>query len=92
MTPISIHAPREGSDHPGRDRPGGIQISIHAPREGSDNLASLSISGGKLFLSTLPARGATEQTSMASFAAAISIHAPREGSDFFTTSIPPKVD
>ena len=35
--PISIHAPREGSDRPHpRHRPAGRFISIHAPREGSD--------------------------------------------------------
>ena len=39
---ISIHAPREGSDHPG---PAGTPlsfISIHAPREGSDRQRLLS--------------------------------------------------
>ena len=35
--PISIHAPREGSDRVVQHyRPGGVVISIHAPREGSD--------------------------------------------------------
>ena len=57
---ISIHAPREGSDDRHRPRPGLVKIiSIHAPREGSDLGA---ISRGEfpsLFLSTLPARGAT---------------------------------
>ena len=33
---ISIHAPREGSDHPGVVGHPGVAISIHAPREGSD--------------------------------------------------------
>ena len=33
------------------------------------------------FLSTLPARGATDSWSFASTSATISIHAPREGSD-----------
>ena len=57
---ISIHAPREGSDarpvrrqlpHPG--------ISIHAPREGSDEATLSDGPTAELFLSTLPARGAT---------------------------------
>ena len=37
VMPISIHAPREGSDLvPALLALGGIAISIHAPREGSD--------------------------------------------------------
>ena len=35
-TPISIHAPREGSDGGRVPLQGGHPISIHAPREGSD--------------------------------------------------------
>ena len=56
---ISIHAPREGSD---RGSPGSfcwIQISIHAPREGSDSRRWRTWTWSCLFLSTLPARGAT---------------------------------
>ena len=56
---ISIHAPREGSDVFVRPFPQTLQISIHAPREGSDK-CRLAISPLRiLFLSTLPARGAT---------------------------------
>ena len=57
---ISIHAPREGSDAGGN---GGIpikSISIHAPREGSDYWLSSDVPTSRLFLSTLPARGATK--------------------------------
>ena len=59
---ISIHAPREGSDGPARSaRAQKGRISIHAPREGSDHNGH----GGHLrhgiFLSTLPARGATDK-------------------------------
>ena len=56
---ISIHAPREGSDT--RKHPAGkIQtISIHAPREGSDYNGVKQLPQTMLFLSTLPARGAT---------------------------------
>ena len=56
---ISIHAPREGSDGTnGRSDP--MQyISIHAPREGSDGSPQAAQAGSPVFLSTLPARGAT---------------------------------
>ena len=79
---ISIHAPREGSD--GRQcRPArpGKRISIHAPREGSDGLLMDYYTLADLFLSTLPARGATLAAVPALMLATISIHAPREGSD-----------
>ena len=77
---ISIHAPREGSDRrdTGKGRPG--EISIHAPREGSDNKV-LADFYTFLFLSTLPARGATTDPSWIFDDGGISIHAPREGSD-----------
>ena len=39
------------------------------------------ISTGRQFLSTLPARGATDVAKGATMRAIISIHAPREGSD-----------
>ena len=56
---ISIHAPREGSDAGLNDDIAGVGISIHAPREGSDShLAGPDLLYG-IFLSTLPARGAT---------------------------------
>ena len=35
-TAISIHAPREGGDHPIPKNSGKTIISIHAPREGGD--------------------------------------------------------
>ena len=57
---ISIHAPREGSDQGVHDffcR--ARQISIHAPREGSDFLPARTPIRLVIFLSTLPARGAT---------------------------------
>ena len=58
------------------------KISIHAPREGSDRLSTRVSPFMPLFLSTLPARGATLPwlAPNASFQL-ISIHAPREGSD-----------
>ena len=57
---ISIHAPREGSDVDGVVEPEVDRvISIHAPREGSDLIGFYRCSRPDLFLSTLPARGAT---------------------------------
>ena len=58
---ISIHAPREGSDRRGCADHTGVRISIHAPREGSDRLASAAYETAAIFLSTLPARGATRR-------------------------------
>ena len=58
---ISIHAPREGSDPDDRRiyvLRGGI--SIHAPREGSDDAGDVEGQPVFGFLSTLPARGATQ--------------------------------
>ena len=59
ITRISIHAPREGSDHVYRLLEVFISISIHAPREGSDSITSSVRTDSYGFLSTLPARGAT---------------------------------
>ena len=56
---ISIHAPREGSDHPRPPAWPERAISIHAPREGSDPAPRPTMQKQVLFLSTLPARGAT---------------------------------
>ena len=56
-------------------------ISIHAPREGSDGGVTMFYLLHKKFLSTLPARGATQTFAGDPPALKISIHAPREGSD-----------
>ena len=57
---ISIHAPREGSDSFQALRlKEGEKISIHAPREGSDPVKFSPHNCCCIFLSTLPARGAT---------------------------------
>ena len=48
--PISIHAPREGSDAGvNYDYKRRLEISIHAPREGSDNLSGADLSGANDF-------------------------------------------
>ena len=59
---ISIHAPREGSDvHLIMFMTYPVMISIHAPREGSDVMDNGDPAEPGEFLSTLPARGATNQ-------------------------------
>ena len=57
---ISIHAPRVGSDPLHFYTVFLFDISIHAPRVGSDPFFQNSIQGIRLFLSTLPAWGATK--------------------------------
>ena len=82
ITPISIHAPRVGSDLPGYivcNKP--HIISIHAPRVGSDprisrNSASVRIS---IHAPRVGSDGMTFQD--ISTVLTISIHAPRVGSD-----------
>ena len=71
-----------GERHGVRDmvRPPGV-ISIHAPREGSDCQYVARYIVKKQFLSTLPARGATNAVGVTVIVSEISIHAPREGSD-----------
>ena len=59
---ISIHAPREGSDWIHIILQSRNMISIHAPREGSDSKPKSKKHKGGRFLSTLPARGATQST------------------------------
>ena len=78
---ISIHAPREGSDISWPYSVRALEISIHAPREGSDNKRPNRMIYNILFLSTLPARGATWPKIPSLHPFCISIHAPREGSD-----------
>ena len=59
--PISIHAPRVGSDVLHYQMQGVVQvISIHAPRVGSDCSSGLDELGRKAFQSTLPVWGATQ--------------------------------
>ena len=79
--PISIHAPREGSDIAKATKLSSAIISIHAPREGSDRALGTLSNPSLIFLSTLPARGATISRIDIKLQPLISIHAPREGSD-----------
>ena len=78
---ISIHAPREGSD------PVLYHLSYwstnfypRSPR-GERQWTTDILTQAAAFLSTLPARGATNVRQADFMAARISIHAPREGSD-----------
>ena len=84
---ISIHAPREGSDAVQAPSARIRQISIHAPREGSDGVCESIRKNIRLFQSTLPARGATIDSTTGVRLSSISIHAPREGSDTFRSSM-----
>ena len=78
---ISIHAPREGSDP--------IHCAVQSdvwnfnPRSprGERRAAAMRFEVGRIFQSTLPARGATAMMAIAPASSLISIHAPREGSD-----------
>ena len=80
--PISIHAPRVGSDY---DKPFVSDlgsISIHAPRVGSDSWSDCRHPSETVFQSTLPVWGATGAGAVEVVADyRISIHAPRVGSD-----------
>ena len=62
-----------------------VEISIHAPREGSDFGQAFDDLTEIQFLSTLPARGATQVPGQTAMDGTISIHAPREGSDPLTS-------
>ena len=78
---ISIHAPREGSDFGGFTVfPSPTNFYPRSPR-GERLVAKECLDDWHRFLSTLPARGATQTQAIKSGQTSISIHAPREGSD-----------
>ena len=58
---VSIHAPREGCDDKGAEKPFASTVSIHAPREGCDFCTALGLANDNAFQSTHPVRGATVQ-------------------------------
>ena len=82
-TRISIHAPRVGCDDIDITFVVAVQqISIHAPRVGCDShISDLIIISRKLFQSTHPGWGATENRGKEPGRQKISIHAPRVGCD-----------
>ncbi len=57
------------------------QISIHSPRTGRDVAFEVEVGHGRLFQSTLPARGETLIPDIGDDDGAISIHSPRTGRD-----------
>ena len=59
VSPISIHAPRVGSDRPMNNDDLTGKISIHAPRVGSDSWLRAACWRAPGFQSTLPVWGAT---------------------------------
>ena len=82
---ISIHAPREGSDVvPAAGLPDEGHFYPRSPRGERLSVLHRKLCS-RLFLSTLPARGATQPAVQGLCAYLISIHAPREGSDTVTT-------
>ena len=78
---ISIHAPREGGDHPA------LHICLPQPHfnprppRGGRRHPMAANRGAYIFQSTPPARGATMLVQVADAVYLISIHAPREGGD-----------
>ena len=61
--PISIHAPREGSDQlPSLGFVEMLEFLSTLPARGATALPVMSCRRASIFLSTLPARGATRQT------------------------------
>ena len=80
-TAISIHAPREGSDHRHSERQKIRQYFYPRSPRGERLPGSYTTEDVQAFLSTLPARGATTHLASSGAAWFISIHAPREGSD-----------
>ena len=79
--PISIHAPRTGSDEQpvaGNRKEFSFQSTL--PARGATCSINIWVRNFR-FQSTLPARGATYSSSAARGSSEISIHAPRTGSD-----------
>ena len=80
--PISIHAPREGSD---LRLPCSafctLRISIHAPREGSDSSADALLCEVRISIHAPREGSDSSRPTQGRRSYRISIHAPREGSD-----------
>ena len=86
--PISIHAPRTGSDRPcGQMR--GRRVRDFNPRSphGERRATDAYRSAFWTFQSTLPARGATPSSAFSMPQSGISIHAPRTGSDLCALAV-----
>ena len=79
--PISIHAPRTGSDSERLLTESWMQISIHAPRTGSDSAIESAIDAAKDFNPRSPHGERLALCCDLRHNKKISIHAPRTGSD-----------
>ena len=80
---ISIHAPREGSDAIYQNPRNHVQHFYPRSPRGERQAAFCSTWPHGIFLSTLPARGATRPRLRQDQSLQISIHVPRKGSDLF---------
>ena len=85
--PISIHAPRVGSDRREHRKPPRDAISIHAPRVGSDPIKSPTALTADYFNPRSPCGERPPPGPQWSPAGSISIHAPRVGSDYIIISV-----
>ena len=81
VIPISIHAPREGSDAVSSRMMLALRDFYPRSPRGERRVNLMQGLAIGIFLSTLPARGATVDARPANTDPSISIHAPREGSD-----------
>ena len=79
--PISIHAPRTGSDDRPRRNRRGLRISIHAPRTGSDRIFGDLQAFAMDFNPRSPHGERRSGAGRTAVHLPISIHAPRTGSD-----------
>ena len=79
--PISIHAPRGGSDEQGNAQNFSGRISIHAPRGGSDPCSYGKQAADRYFNPRSPWGERLSRMDESSLSVDISIHAPRGGSD-----------
>ena len=87
-TPVSIHAPRVGSDCRSRTKTAWNWRFYPRSPCGERRLETPSVPVVVLFLSTLPVWGATREPSTGAYDVGVSIHAPRVGSDDRSTRTP----
>ena len=82
---VSIHAPREGSDHHSLTKQKHLNVfQSTLPVKGATSLFIIRGSASP-FQSTLPVKGATAEAQRQMVMEIVSIHAPREGSDHHYT-------
>ena len=87
MVPISIHAPRVGSDRGRAVKWHKVVISIHAPRVGSDQHTPCRVIMTAVISIHAPRVGSDLPEQQSRQAEYISIHAPRVGSDVVQVDI-----